>query len=226
MKHLFSILVLFLIVLASCKTEKKAEPVTPEKNLTILENVAYAHGFENWKNIKKLGFTFNVDRDTSHFERRWIWDTKLNLVTAITSSDTITYSRKDMDSTTHKTNGGFINDKFWLMAPYNLVWDKDNFTYEHIEKTEAPISKKTMQKLTIVYKNEGGYTPGDAYEFFFGDDYMVKEWVFRRGNQAEPSMTTTWEEYVEKDGLKIARIHQTEDGSFKLHFTDIETTTN
>ena len=225
MKHLLSFVCLFFLVLISCKTEKKTEPVQTEKNLTILEKVAYAHGFENWKNVEKLAFTFNVDRDTSHFERTWIWETKKNIITAITAPDTLTYNRKEMDSVANNTNGNFVNDKFWLMVPYNLIWDKDNFTHTHTMEAEAPISKKSMQKLTIVYSNEGGYTPGDAYDLYFEDDYLLKEWIFRRGNQEEPSMSTTWEDYVDKDGLKIASMHQNNDGSFKLHFTNIETDT-
>lgn len=226
MKHFLTFTILIFILLIGCKTEKKAEPVQAEKEHTILEKVAYAHGFENWKHIEKLAFTFNVDRDTSHFERSWIWETKENIVTAISASDTLTYNRKEMDSIANKTNGSFVNDKFWLMVPYNLIWDKDNITHTHSMEAEAPISKKSMQKLTIVYSNEGGYTPGDAYDLYFEDDYLLKEWVFRRGNQEEPSMSTTWESYVDKDGLKIASMHQNNDGSFKLHFTGIETSTD
>ncbi|WP_368662417.1 hypothetical protein [Zobellia laminariae] len=67
---------------------------------------------------------------------------------------------------------------------------------------------------------------GDAYDFYFGDDYLIKEWVFRKGNQVEPSMSTTWEDYTDVGGLKVAKIHQNEDGSFKLYFTNLEVKTN
>ena len=43
-----------------------------------------------------------------------------------------------------------------------------------------PLVGENMQKLTIVYANEGGYTPGDAYDFYFGDDFVIREWVFRK----------------------------------------------
>ncbi len=78
-----------------------------------------------------------------------------------------------------------------------------------------------MQKLTIVYGNEGGYTPGDAYDLYFADDYMLKEWIFRKGNQKEPSMATTWEDYAEINGLKLAQTHKNNEG-FKLYFTNLE----
>ena len=215
-----------LLILVGCKTDKKTEPITPEKELTILEKVAYAHGYENWKNVTEIQFTFNVDRDTVHFERTWIWKPKVNDVVAISAKDTLRYNRNAMDTIAQKTNGGFINDKYWLMAPFNLIWDKNNLTYDHELNVAAPISQKPMQKLTIVYGNEGGYTPGDAYDFFFEDDFLIKEWIFRRANAAEPSTVTTWEEYINQEGLQLSTVHKNAEGNFKLHFTNIAIETN
>tara|TARA_R110002051_G_scaffold12090_4_gene42983 strand:- start:1627 stop:2307 length:681 start_codon:yes stop_codon:yes gene_type:complete len=213
------------MLFVSCKSDKKSEIKSEVAELTILEKVANAHGFEKWNNLKELEFTFNVDRDTTHYDRTWIWNTKTNDVTAMSATDTLSYNRKSVDSLSMKTDGGFINDKYWLLAPYNLIWDKDNFTFEHTTEADAPISNTKMQKLTIVYGNEGGYTPGDAYDFYFGDDYVIKEWVFRKGNAPEPSTMTTWEDYMDADGLKIARMHQNKERNFKLYFTNIKVVT-
>ncbi len=211
-----------IFVLSSCKTDKKKEADTPVKELNILEKVAQAHGYENWKDVSSLKFTFNVDRDSSHFERTWLWQPKSNDVVFMTREDTISYSRKAVDSTIAKTDGGFVNDKFWLLAPYQLVWDQNGFTYEHSKNMEAPISKQKMHKLTTIYANEGGYTPGDAYDYYFGDDYVIKEWVFRKGNQEEPSMVTTWEGYKNLNGLDIATMHKMPESNFQLYFTNIQ----
>lgn len=208
----------FIVILTSCKNEPKA---TPEKEKTILEKIAFAHGYENWKSVKEFTFTFNVDRDTTHFERTWIWRPKSNDITSISGTDTLVYNRKSMDSVAQKTNGGFINDRYWILAPFNLIWDADNFTYEHLEKENAPISGQPMQKLTIVYSNEGGYTPGDAYDFYFREDYILREWVFRKANQVEPSMTTTWEDYKTLEGLQLARDHKKAEPGFSLNFTNL-----
>ncbi len=217
-------MIIFVIGLIACKSEKKQEKQVIEKELGLIEKIAYKSGFEYWNNVDKLQFTFNVDRDTSHFERTWIWKVKMNEITSISANDTITYNRNKLDSISSKTNGGFINDKYWLLAPFNLIWDEGNYTYVHHEKEIAPISKKPMQKLTIVYGSEGGYTPGDAYDFFFEDDYLLKEWVFRKGNQTEASLVTSWEDYIEKGGLNIAKMHKNDEG-FKLYFTNIEVRT-
>ncbi|WP_339728571.1 hypothetical protein [Maribacter stanieri] len=224
MKKLIILSILISSVFTGCKTDKK-EPkisVAEDKELTVLEKIAKANGFDNWNDVQSIKFTFNVDRDAEHFERTWLWNTKSNDVTMMTRQDTISYNRKSVDSTMVATDGGFVNDKFWLLAPYQLVWDQKSFTYKHTEGVEAPISKTTMHKLTTVYDNDGGYTPGDAYDYYFGDDYVIKEWVYRKENQSEPNMTTSWEDYKKLKGLNIGMMHKRPDADFSLYFTGVE----
>ncbi len=218
----FAVAVIFTLI--SCKTEKKKGEDKEEAvaETSILEKVGHAHGYENWKSVEEIKFTFNVDRDSTHFERSWTWLPKTNEVTSISGSDTLHYDRKKMDSIAQKVNGGFINDRYWLFAPFNLIWDADNLEYAHSKTALAPISNEPMQRLTIIYGNEGGYTPGDAYDFYFKDDFLIREWVFRKSNQTEPSMVTTWENYVEKNGLKLALDHKKPEEDFNLYFTAVQ----
>ncbi|MEJ2163593.1 MAG: hypothetical protein P8X60_09880 [Robiginitalea sp.] len=213
-----------LFALGSCKGPAKQETPeniveTPEK--TLPELLAYKHGFENWKDVQRIRFTFNIDRDTSHYERSWIWDVRENRVTRMSEADTISYLRSEVDSTLMRVDGSFINDKFWFLAPYQWVWDSGSFTHSYQEDALAPISGDSMPKLTIVYGNEGGYTPGDAYDFYLGRDSLVREWVFRRGNQPEPSVITTWEGYQKFQGLNLSTRHENAEGSLKFYFTGI-----
>ncbi len=219
MKTTLAVLILSLAMVSFIVS--KPATTTTNQDQDILQKIANAHGFKHWKNVSEIKFTFNVDRDTSHFERNWAWKPKANIVTTTTKEKTISYNRNNLDSIADKANEGFINDKFWLLAPFQLQWNATNITHTLTKKVTAPISKKTMQKLTIVYGTEGGYTPGDAYDFYFGDDYIIQEWVFRKANQAEPSMITTFENYQEFNGLKIATMHKMAEGNFKLYFTNI-----
>lgn len=217
MKKLILILSVFTI-LTSCKTnQKKEEP------LTIAQKIANAHGYESWQKVSKLEFTFNVDRDSSHFERSWKWEPKINRITMVSNRDTISYIRTQLDSTSLKTDKAFINDKYWLLAPFNLVWDEGTTISDPI-KEEAPISKKELNKITLTYANEGGYTPGDAYDFYYGDDFLIREWIYRKGNSAEPSLISTWENYQDFNGIKIALEHKKPEGHWNLNFTNIKVT--
>ena len=126
-----------------------------------------------------------------------------------------------MDSLSINADKGFINDKYWLLAPFQLLWDQTAAISE-VVKVEAPISKNTMNKITLTYASEGGYTPGDAYDFYFGEDFLIKEWVYRKGNSDEPSLITTWENNQDFNGIKLALEHIKLDGQLKIYFSNIK----
>ncbi|SDR95149.1 hypothetical protein SAMN04515667_1065 [Formosa sp. Hel1_31_208] len=222
----FITLICILTLCAACRTESKDQESTSEiiseekKELTIAEKIAQAHGFDNWKNVNDIQFTFNVDRGDSHFERSWEWYPKTDDVTLTLDNDIIKYNRTVVDSAFVQTDKSFINDKFWFLAPFQLVWD-DGTTISEAIKEVAPMSKIELNKITITYGNEGGYTPGDAYDFYFNDDYIIQEWVYRKGNSESPSMTTTFENYEDFNGLKIAKEHKMTEGNFNLYFSNI-----
>lgn len=215
---IYSFILLFCM---SCKSDKKDATITLEKELTTAEKIAKAHGIDHWKNVSQIDFTFNVDKDTTHFERSWTWKPKTGDVTLISGKDTISYNRKNVDSIALNADKAFVNDKYWLLAPYHLVWDTGTTISESIKK-EAPINKIQMNKITLTYSNDGGYTPGDAYDFYYDEKFMIQEWVYRQGNTKEPSMMTTWEEYEEFNDLVISKVHKKPEGNWKLHFTNIK----
>jgi len=219
-------ILVFALLLFSCKKNQAEKDIiqTEKQPLEINDIIAYAHGIEHWHRVDEIKFTFNVQRGDSHSERSWIWKPKTDDVTLIQNDERTLFNRNQLDSLSLNADKAFINDKYWLLAPFNLVWDK-GITFTQDENSTTPIGSKSAQKLTIVYGDEGGYTPGDAYDFYFGDDFLIKEWIFRRGNDSLPTLTTTWENYENYKGIKISTMRQTEDQSFKLFFTNIEVIT-
>ena len=211
------LIVFSLIFICSCQQDQKSS--TPEVELSEAEKIAVAHGFENWNNVKEIEFTFNVDRDTIHFERSWKWSPKTDDVWVKMGENTISYNRSEMDSSSLNADKGFINDKFWLLVPFQLVWD-DSTTISDSKKVQAPISGDELNMITILYK-AGGYTPGDAYDIYYDDEHLIKEWVFRRANSAEPSLTNSFENYQDIGGLKIALEHKKAEENWNLNFTDV-----
>ncbi|MCB0465522.1 MAG: hypothetical protein KDC78_07590 [Aequorivita sp.] len=223
---IFYAAVFISLALLSCKNNENSSKESTSQEIDSIENIdirhliANANGFQNWKDVSEIAFTFNVDRGENHFDRAWVWKPKIGDVTMISSKDTISYNRSKMDSLIMKTDAAFINDKYWLLAPFQLIWD-EGITFSEKENAVAPISKDTLNQLTIVYGNEGGYTPGDAYDFFYDKNYKIKEWNYRQGNTPKPSMSTTWEDYVDFSGIEIAKMHKDSTGGFKLYFSNI-----
>lgn len=223
-------LILVSIAMVGCNNSKNSSEETTadnpleqnasEQNLSTPERIANAYGFQNWKDVSDVKFTFNVDRGGDHFARSWDWKPKTGDIIIINAKDTLSYNRSKMDSLTMNTDAAFINDKYWLLAPFQIAWDKGT-TFSEKENVVAPISKDTLNQLTVLYSNDGGYTPGDAYDFFYDKDYKIKEWNYRKGNAPEPSMTTTWEDPSDYKGVEIAKMHKDSTGNFKLYFTDI-----
>ena len=104
-----------------------------------------------------------------------------------------------------------------------MVWDS-TATISEPKKAESPIGKEPLDMITITYPSEGGYTPGDAYDIFYDEKYVIKEWVFRRGNSEKPSLATTFENYKDFNGIKVAIDHKREGGNWNLNFADVSIT--
>ncbi|MAP79746.1 MAG: hypothetical protein CL526_01535 [Aequorivita sp.] len=234
MKFLYTFL-FFIFAFTSCKN-KDEKPLkntnTTEisyqkdsiENLAIQNKIANAYGYQNWDNVSEISFTFNVEKGGKHHKRAWQWRPKTSEVAMISAQDTINYNRLKVDSLTLKTDAAFINDKYWLLTPFQLIWDK-NLKFSTVTNVVAPISKDTLNKLTVLYPNEGGYTPGDAYDFFYDENYIIKEWNYRKANTATPSLTTTWEQNKTFNGLSIATVYKDSAETFKLYFTNISVIT-
>ena len=232
MKFTFCAL-LTLVMVCSCKPDLKK---TTEENanhelipdhdanpvLTEAQAIAAKNGLGEWEKVSQIDFTFNVDRGGNTVaQRSWSWKPKTGDVTMTSGKNTVSYNRNKIDSTSIQADQGFINDKFWLLAPYQLVWDEGTKITTQDTAT-APISQRKTKKLTIIYGDEGGYTPGDAYDFYYDEDYIIDEWVFRKGNSDTASMTTTFEAYQDHAGLNIATSHKGMGSDFRLYFTNIK----
>lgn len=232
MKHLATFLIA-VTLLASCQQKKDkskdSEVKTDtevsskehsEQKLSLLQEIAYANGYEKWAEVDSISFTFNAQNEENLSQRTWKWKPKTGEVTMTTQDTTLTYKTDNFDDEIAFADRGFINDKYWLLFPFQLVWD-ENFDHKIANEVKAPISGELMQEIAIIYKNEAGYTPGDTYHIYVDDDMMIREWSYTPKGSDEPRLATTWEDYKDFNGIKIAKMHNTKEGNFKIFFTDI-----
>ena len=207
-----------IFVFFSCKNEPKEET----KPLSVVEKIANAHGFEQWNKVSEVQFTFKVDVDTIKGSgRTWVWKPQKNIVSFKSDNETFEYNRSKIDSTSRQYDRSFTNDKFWAFIPFQLVWDK-NIEVSEVKTAKGPISNADLQMISIVYPNIGGYTPGEAYDIYFDNDYMIREWSFRKSNAKEPMLSNTFEKYHDFNGIKIAINHLKNNGKWNLNFADVK----
>jgi hypothetical protein len=183
--------------------------------------VAKAYGFENFSKINSIAYTWNVQVDSATVSTRdWKWNIKDKTVYFSNPDTSYTYSLSLPADSLPPADKGFVNDKYWLMYPFQLAWDT-GYTFETEENVPAPISGQNTTKLTILYDSQAGYTPGDAYDLFLDEDLKITEWVFRRGN-APTGRSITWENELEFNGIKLATEHKNDAGTKFIWFTNIK----
>ncbi len=195
----------------------------------LAKKVADTYGFNSFDKVKSVSFTFNVKTKNRKISRSWYWEPGTNKVTfkgpgkdgKEISYSYITGNIDRNDSLKAFVDARFINDQYWLLFPFHLIWDKK------AELTDAgmkpyPISKKTSHCLIVKYPpSAGGYTPGDIFELYIGKDNLIHEWVYREGGKKN-GRALTWEGYKNYNGLKISTIHNVVGKSFKLWFSSVK----
>ena len=214
-------LFLLLLSLAGCKEEDRQElqqPVKEESHKQLSEKVAAASGIENWDTVEKVDFTFNVERNGERVvSRDWSWKPKSGAITMTARDTTIAYNREQpMDSTSIGYDRSFINDVYWLLPQFKMIWDKGtDITYPE---------DGGKQLIRIKYTGNDGYTPGDQYDLVVDENNMITQWTYYASGSTSPSMITSFEDYQDHEGIKIATNHVSPDKSTRIYFTEIEIT--
>lgn len=222
MKYLLSLLALLLLTV-SCKDEtetNEVEDLESSIEQPITSEIAYANGFKNFDEVNKIAFTFNVKvNDTVRSTRSWKWNPQEDLVELTENGTTFSYTQdEDLTAEEVEVDKKFINDKYWLLFPYELMWS--DFDFDQNRSAVAPISQEKMHELTVKYSDSSGYTPGDTYYVYFDEsDRMIREWTYESAGGR--TLSTTWEDYETFNGITISKMHKSADGSFQLYFTDI-----
>jgi hypothetical protein len=199
----------------------------------IAEEIAKTYGLDSWGQIEAIRYTWSVQFPGRNISRSWIWEPKTGQVTYEAKDKDgkpvkVTYLRSQLtsqsDAVKNEIDPGFVNDQYWLIFPFHVVWD-----------TSADVQDKGMQKLplgkgsatlvVVKYPSEvGGYTPGDTWELFVGPDHRIQELEFHHGGSAKPSVViATWAAYKKAGPLLISTDHRgTADGKpFHLWFTNV-----
>jgi len=179
----------------------------------IRHQIADAYGLGSWPQVEQIRYTFNVDAGPKKVARTWTWEVKADRVT-YEGPDTAgkpvksTYTRASMSPEVVKdVDPNFINDQYWLLFPFHLVWDKDA-TVEDKGMTAAPMGKGKLRRVTVTYPKAGGYTPGDSYDLFVGSDNHIVVWNFHEGGAPEPTLTATWANYKMAGPILVSHDHR------------------
>lgn len=209
-----------VLALVACSTLAQANP-----GADLAARVADASGADAWSDVRKLSFTWT--HHPSETERSFAWYPGEGSVT-VTYGDEITdVPLNAIDSPElRKAHAAFVNDNYWMLFELHLDWD-DGVTFTDLGERAVPgfDDLGSRRALEVRYTGEGGYTPGDAYVLYLGDDDRPVAWAFHRGGDSEPSLVTTRQDWRTEAQISFPTRFTTEDGETFISITAVEVET-
>ncbi len=204
-------------------------PAARAGDSSTVQAIADAYGIQAWPSVQRVTFTFNAQLPNKTVTRHWVWEPQTNQVTLTDAEDkTTTYQRAGTptDETLAAIDQQFINDSYWLLFPFHLVWDSGTTITEKAGPLPLPVGEgEAAKSLTIQYATEGGYTPGDAYDLYLDEKNEVQAWTFRKGGSDEVTMATTWSKPEKFGPIRIATDHRGTD-DVRIFFTEVAVESN
>jgi hypothetical protein len=199
----------------------------------IAEQIAKTYGLDSFGQIEAIRYTFNLDvPGLIKLSRTWVWEPKADRVTyegkdKAGKAVKVTYVRSQLnsqpDNVKSEIDPGFINDQYWLVFPFHVVWDT-GAGVEDKGMHKLPRGTGSAREVVVKYPSDVGYTPGDTWELYVGADNRVQQMVFHHGGATKPSLVlATWAGYKKAGPLLISTDHHgTADGKpLTLTLSDI-----
>src|SRR6476469_3122877 len=187
----------------------------------VAEQIAKAYGLDSWGQIDAVRYTFNLP--IFKISRTWTWEPKTNRVSYEGKDKDgkpvkVSYLRSQLasqqDNVKNEVDPGFVNDNYWLLFPFHATWDA-SANVQDKGAQPLPLGNGSADLISVKYPSDGGYTPGDTWDLYVGNDNRVTQFVYHRGGPKKPGLvTTTWEDYKKAGQLLIAMDHKgTADGN-------------
>jgi len=208
--------------------------VLAQQRPPIVEKIAKTHGLDSWGQIDAITYTFNIEAPSLKLKisRTWVWEPKLDRISYDGPDKTgkpvkITYSQRQPESMTDVVKSeiapAFINDQYNLLSHFHLVWDT-SATVEDAGMQKLPLEKGSAEKVAMKYPSEGGYTPGDTWNFYVAPDGRIRELDFHHGGKAPPAVfTAVYADYKKVGPLLLSLDHKGKaDGkAARIWFTNV-----
>lgn len=109
----------------------------------------------------------------------------------------------------------WTNDTYWMLMPYKLRDPGVNLAMA----PDTTLNGRRYRRIALSF-DKVGLTPGDRYWVWINDANRVERWEMLLEGDAPPPRTTTWEGWVERDGLWFPTAHR--NGNRNTFTRDVE----
>ena len=114
--------------------------------------------------------------------------------------------------------GRFINDTYWLLAPWKIFDPGVHLTYDG----EKPCPGGGVCDVLKLSFDDVGLTPKDVYWMWITRDgrHMV-QWQYVLGGAAEPPTTAAWKDWKTMGGLALSMDKPMTNEPFEIRFENV-----
>jgi hypothetical protein len=191
-------------------------PAGAQQRPPIVEKLAKTYGLGSFGQIEAIRYTFNVRSAGLNLSRSWIWEPKTDQVTYEGKDESgkplkVTYLRSQLGSqsadVTETIDPDFLNDNYWLILPFHIVWDTDA-TVKDAGMQKLPLGEGSAEKVAIKYPSNGGYSTGDTWELYVGRDSRIEEMGYHAGGPTKHDVIMTWADYKKAGPLLVSLEHR------------------
>jgi len=201
----------------------------------IAEQMAKTYGVDSFGQIEAIRYTWNAELPGAKLSNRWEWKPKTDTVSYEGKDKEgkliqVTYQRSQLasqsDAIKNEIDPAFINDQYWLILPFHVVWDGATVTTDGTQKLS--LSGGSAERIVVKYSSDAGYEPGDTWELYVGADRRVEEIVYHRGGSKPPKLVVaTYADHKKAGPLLISTDHRgTFDGKpLRVWLSDISVKT-
>jgi hypothetical protein len=222
MSRLF-ILTLQMLMASSIQptTLPSTQPATKPDGVArgdVAARVMSRSGADVWPTVRRLRFTFNVEKDGQQvFSASHDWDrvTHVDEVTWAGKTVSVDVSRSDHTGEQAEAFARWTNDSYWLLMPLKLR-DAGVKLSDIAMTRDYPPSRARM---TMTFENVGR-TPSDAYDLSIDlREDRITHWVYRPDAQTRKGFS--WNAYQNFNGLELSTEKVSDDKSTRIYFTDV-----
>ena len=177
-------------------------------------------GIEAWDSLKRLQFTFNVERpngQTTSVQHDWNLETGVDTVTWDGQTVEVNVWNYDAASASEQEKAAFrrwTNDSYWLLAPLKI--GDPGVNVETLGPGE--MDGQTYNRLGLSF-DDVGLTPGDRYVLYVDDEGLVRYWDYMPSEDRK--VTWAWTDYEDFGGLTLATRREPQGDGSTITFTDV-----
>jgi len=199
----------------------------------VAEKLAKAYGLDSFEKVEAIRYTFNLELPGRNVSRSWTWEPKADRVSfegkdkdgkPVKASYLQWEVYKESETVQNEVAPAFVNDNYWVIFPFHAYWDSPGADVQDKGTQKLPSGEGSAKLVSVKYSSKGGYTPGDTWDLYVGDDNRIRYFVYHRGGETKPQLvSTTWEGYKTAGGILFSTEHHgtADGGAVRVWFSNV-----